>query len=246
MFSLIHGNRQDVLVRLLGHRLKADPPALFAEEVVLVQSEAMERWLRLALAEELGIAAQLRFPFPAGYIWELFGAVLPDVPKTSPFSGESLHWRLLRLLGQEWKGEAFAPLHRYLEKNDVARRDSLAVKLAATFERYLAYRPDWLSDWSEGRLRGLGPNEGWQAALWRTLVAELPQIPEAHPRQAFFAALERDSSLLQRLPKRISLFGIGAMPPPTFAVFRELGRYLDVTLYLLNPCREHWGQIVDA
>lgn len=246
MFSLIHGNRQDVLVRLLGHRLKSDPPPLFAGEVVLVQSEAMARWLRLALAEELGIAAQVRFLFPAGYIWELFEAVLPNVPKASPFSGESLHWRLLRLLGVEREGEAFAPLLRYLDGNDVARRDSLAVKLAATFERYLAYRPDWLADWSAGRLCGLGPHEAWQAALWRELTAELPNLPTAHPRQAFFEVLARNPDLARKLPKRISLFGIGAMPPPIFEVLRDLGQYLDVTLYLLNPCREHWGHIVDA
>ena len=35
MFSLIHGNRQDILAKLLASRLSSDPPALFAEELVV-------------------------------------------------------------------------------------------------------------------------------------------------------------------------------------------------------------------
>lgn len=246
MFSLIHGNRQDLLARLLAHRLKSAPPPLFEAEVVLVQSEAMARWVRLVLAEELGIAAQLRFPFPAGYLWELFAAVLPDVPARSPFSTESLHWRLLRLLALERPQSEFAPLRRFLADGDITRRDSLALKLAETFERYLAYRPDWLAHWARHRQCDLGSDEAWQAQLWRELVAEVPALPEVHPREAFLAALAADPALVARLPQRISLFGIGAMPPDVFEVLRELGRYIDVTLYLLNPCRVHWGDLVAA
>jgi exodeoxyribonuclease V gamma subunit len=246
MFSLIHGNRQDLLARLLAHRLKSDPPPLFEAEVVLIQSEAMARWVRLVLAEELGIAAQLRFPFPAGYLWELFAAVLPDVPARSPFSVESLHWRLLRLLALERPQPEFAALRRFLADGDVSRRDSLAQKLAETFERYLAYRPDWLAAWAQHRLCHLGADEVWQAQLWRELMAEVPTLPEVHPRDAFLAALAANPGLAARLPRRISLFGIGAMPPDVFEVFRELGRYIDVTLYLLNPCRAHWGDLVAA
>ncbi|MCK9283806.1 MAG: exodeoxyribonuclease V subunit gamma [Rhodocyclaceae bacterium] len=245
MFSLIHSNRQDLLAQLLSARLRARPPMLFEPEVVVVQSAAMERWLRLFLAEELGIAAQLRFPLPAGYIWELFGAVLDDVPAVSPLAAAPLHWRLLRLLGEIGSGDAlWAPVRRYLGDGDVQRRDALAEQLTAVFERYLAYRPDWLAAWGRRRLLGLGVHEAWQAALWRALIAELPHLPEAHPRERFFAALERDPRLLARLPPRISLFGIGAMPPPYFEIFSDLGRHREVTLYLLNPCREFWGHIV--
>ena len=246
MFSLIHGNRQDILAKLLASRLSSDPPALFAEELVVVQSEAMARWLRLVLAEELGIAAQLRFPFPASYLWQLYAKVLAQVPAVSPFSAESLHWRLFRLLSEFGEGELWAPVRRYLGEGDPTRRDGLALKLAATFERYLAYRPDWLAAWAAGRLLGLGADEAWQAALWRALIGELPELPAAHPREAFFAALAADPGLVQRLPQRISLFGIGAMPPEVFEVFRALGRHIEVNLYLLNPCRAHWGDLVNG
>ncbi|WP_186453987.1 exodeoxyribonuclease V subunit gamma [Denitratisoma sp. DHT3] len=292
MFTLFHGNRQELLARLLAERLKAAPAGLFEAEAVVVQSGPMARWLQLFLAEELGIAAQLRFPFPAGYLWELFAAVLDDVPRSSPFAAGPLHWRLLRLLGQPREEALFAPLRHYLTahgsqcststhetrgrqegppppdlplsgggdrisslRSDVCpavsmgdftlnRRDSLALRLGAVFEDYLAYRPDWLAAWSEGRLLGLGPHEAWQAALWRELRAGIAGLPAAHPRDAFLAVLAREPRLAERLPRRIGLFGLGNLPPPYFEVFRELGRYLDVSLYLLNPCRLHWGDVV--
>ncbi|HEY6898601.1 MAG TPA: exodeoxyribonuclease V subunit gamma [Rhodocyclaceae bacterium] len=243
MFSLIHGNRQEDLARQLAARLRAAPQPLFTEEAVVVQSAAMERWLRLFLAEELGIAAQLRFPFPASYIWDLFGAVLPAIPRNSPLAPERLHWRLLRLLGQPRRGKQFDPLNHYLEGGDLRRRDGLARQLAATFDRYLTFRPDWLAAWSQQRLLGLGMHEAWQAALWRELAAELA-LPEAHPRDAFFQALAADPGLIKRLPARISLFGIGNLPPAYLEVFQELGRHLDVRLYLLDPCAEYWGDLV--
>lgn len=271
MFTLIHGNRQDVLAATLAQRLRDEPAALFAEEVVLVQSEAMARWLRLYLAEELGVAAQIRFPFPAGYIWELFGAVLPATPRESPLATERLHWRLLRLLGVAEQSQQktvtphppgplpgeggdylasqsdatglWAPVIHYLNGGDLRRRDGLARQLAATFDRYLAFRPDWLEAWGQNRLLGLGMHEAWQAALWRELVAEL-DLPDLHPRDAFFQALAADPTLTQRLPARLQLFGIGNLPPAYLDIFRELGRYLDVRLYLLDPCAEYWGDVV--
>lgn len=244
MFTLFHGNRQELLARLLAERLKADPADFFSAEAVVVQSGPMARWLQLFLAEELGIAAQLRFPFPAGYLWELFGAVLDDVPRSSPFAAGPLRWRLLRLLGQVRDEAIFDPLCHYLARGDMAQRDGLALRLSAVFEDYLAYRPDWLSAWNEGRLLGLGPHEAWQAALWRELRAGIADLPAAHPRDAFLAALAREPRLAQKLPRRISLFGLGNLPPPYFEVLRELGRHLEVSLYLLNPCRLHWGDVV--
>ncbi|HQR03215.1 MAG: exodeoxyribonuclease V subunit gamma [Proteobacteria bacterium] len=244
MFRLIHGNHQEALARSLAHTLRTRPPGLFETEVIVVQSGAMERWLRLTLAEELGIAAQIEFPFPAGYLWTLYGRVLPAVPKSSPLAAESLHWRFLRLLSQPRDGVLWTPLRHYLQESDALRRDGLARKLAATFETYLAYRPDWIEAWRGGRLCGLGSHEAWQAALWRELLAELRELPEAHPAQAFLDALDADPALIQHLPRRISLFGIGTMAPPHFEVFRRLGDHTEVTLYLLNPCREYWGDIV--
>src|SRR5688572_7011884 len=98
MFTFIHGNRQELLARHFSALLKHRPLSIFEREVVVVQSGGMARWLQMSLAEELGIATQFRFTFPAGYLWELFGKVLPEVPCETPSASDILTWQLLRLM----------------------------------------------------------------------------------------------------------------------------------------------------
>lgn len=262
MFTFIHGNRQELLARHLAARLDADPLDLFEREVVVVQSGGMARWLQMFLAEELGIATQFRFTFPAGYLWELFGRVLPEIPKETPFASDILTWQLLRLMPTAPGAEAFgapgaqassssspdiatfAPLHRYLADGDMVKRHGLARKLAQCFDSYLAYRPHWVGAWLAGRQLGLGEHEAWQAWLWQRIGAEVGALPEAHPAELFFRALENDPALIGRLPARLTIFGIGAMPPPYLDIFKRLGNYIEVSFYLVNPCREYWGDLV--
>ena len=244
MFTFIHGNRQELLARHLAAQIAHRPLSIFEREVVVVQSGGMARWLQMSLAEELGIAAQFRFTFPAGYLWELFGSVLPDVPKETPFSSDILTWQLLRLMPTAPNAEAFSPLHRYLADGDVLKRHGLAQRLAECFDSYLAYRPEWVGRWLAGKQVGLGEHEAWQAWLWQRIGEEAGDLPEAHPAELFFRALDADASLIQKLPKRLTVFGIGAMPPPYLDIFKRLGRHIDVAFYLVNPCREYWGDLV--
>ena len=45
------------------------------------------------------------------------------------------------------------------------------------------------------------------------------------------------------LPSRVSIFGIGSLPPLFVDVFAALGRLVEVHLFLLSPSREHWDEI---
>jgi exodeoxyribonuclease V gamma subunit len=269
MFTFIHGNRQELLARHLAVQIGIQPLNIFEREVVVVQSGGMARWLQMFLAEELGIATQLRFTFPAAYLWELFARVLPDVPRATPFASDILIWQLLRLMPTAPQTEAFAPLYRYLADDDTVKRHGLARKLAQCFDSYLAYRPEWVGAWLGGKQIGLGEHEAWQAWLWQQIGKEAGELPEAHPAALFFRALaaeaaessfspsEQDRSTPQataglgtrgelsaRLPRRITVFGMGAMPPPYLDIFKRLGQYIDVSFYLVNPCREYWGDLV--
>ena len=91
---------------------------------------------------------------------------------------------------------------------------------------------------------GLGEHEAWQAWLWQQIGREAGDLPEAHPAELFFKALAQDQVLVSRLPRRITVFGIGAMPPPYLDIFKRLGQHIDVGFYLVNPCREYWGDLV--
>jgi len=239
MLYLHHGNRPERLAARLAAVLRDDPLPLFEIDTVLVPSTALARWLGFRLADGLGIATQVRAAFPAAYVWQLFGSVLPDVAAHNPFDRETMQWHLLRLLGESHATE----IHHYLENDDGTRQFELAQQLASLFDRYLVERPDWLAAWSAARRLGLGPDESWQAALWRALLDALPEVAAEHPRERFLATLREHPEARARLPRRLSLFCVEAMPALYWEVFVALAAWIDVHVFVLAPCREYWGDI---
>jgi exodeoxyribonuclease V gamma subunit len=119
-----------------------------------VQSNGVAEWLKIALAEELGVCAATRVALPARFLWEAYRGMLgPErVPRRSPFDKDALTWRLMRLLpALLQKDPVFAPLRHFLGDGDPERRLQLAERLADLYDQYQVYRADWLTDWAEGR-----------------------------------------------------------------------------------------------
>jgi exodeoxyribonuclease V gamma subunit len=239
MLIVHQSNRVERLADALAEILASPPSAPLAPEVVGVQSVGMARWLALRLARQLGIAANLEFPFPATLLWRLFRTVLPDVPDQSPFGAEVLTWRVLGQLSEVAGKPGYEPLTAYLEGSDELGAYGLAEQLALLFDEYLVYRPDWVLAWEQGRA------EHWQARLWRRMTRH------AAPRHRVRLAVEflerlRGHPVAPGLPERVSLFGLTALPPPHLHLFAALAEALDVHLFVLNPCQEYWGEIRDA
>jgi len=239
MLHLHTSNRPEALAGALAERMRTAPLPLLEAEPVIVPSTAVARRLEFALADALGIATRIDFAFPAAYVWRLFGRVLPDVGATSPFDRASMQWRLFRLLGESNAAE----IGRYLAGDDGSRRFELAARLAGLFDRYLVERPGWIAAWSAGRHLGLGMAEHWQADLWRMLVQEIAPEAAAHPRERFFACLREAPSSAARLPRRIALFCVEAMPVLYWEVFVALADWIEVHVFALSPSREYWGDI---
>src|SRR6185312_2871539 len=110
-------------------------------------------------------------------------------------------------------------------------------------------RPEWLAAWSAGEAADIGSDaalaradERWQAALWRRLAEQLATGPE-HPAAAFLQALE--AAPKRRLPAELHVFCLPAMPPLYAQLLQQLGRWMNLRLYVLNPCREYWFELVD-
>jgi exodeoxyribonuclease V gamma subunit len=243
MLSLYHAPDLETLgelaTRLLAQPL-SDP---FAPALVVVPSQGMGRWLTLELARKQGIAMQLEMQLPARFVWDLSRAVLGSLPEQSAFSPSTLTWRLYGWLCEPANLELAPRLAQYLDGGDERRRLSLAAKIADTFDQYLLYRDDWLAAWERGETRDLGPDEAWQALLWRELTKD------GHPHRARLL-----DDLLQRLysdeplpglPERLLVFGISSLPPHHLRVLDGLARHIDVVVCALNPSREAWGEIRD-
>lgn len=236
MIYLHHSNRLERLGDVLAELLASPLRNPLAAEVVLVQSNGMARWLALRLAEHSQICANVRFPYPAGYAWELLRQLRPELGQVSGFEPDVLSWRIYGLLPSLLEDPRYAEPANYLRQGDAADRFELARRIADVYDQYLVYRPDWVLGWQSGA------EEHWQAALWR----ELCQGQEPHRAQLLqelIAQLREAPPPPGVLPERLTLFGIATLPEPYVALLDALGRHCEVHVFALNPSAEYWGEI---
>lgn len=253
MLRVYHSNRLDVLEALMEfivERERLDDP--FEPEMILVQSTGMAQWLQMTLSQKFGIAANIDFPLPASFIWDMFVRVLPEIPKESAFNKQSMSWKLMTLLPQLLEREDFTLLRHYLtDDSDKRKLFQLSSKAADLFDQYLVYRPEWLAQWETGHLvEGLGEAQAWQAPLWKALVEythELgqPRWHRANLYQRFIETLESATTCPPGLPSRVFICGISALPPVYLQALQALGKHIEIHLLFTNPCRYYWGDIKD-
>ncbi|MDB5754845.1 MAG: recC, partial [Massilia sp.] len=258
---ILHGNQMEQLRAALFGWQRNHPLAPLEAEIILVQSNGVAEWLKIALAEEIGVCAATRVALPARFLWEAYRGMLgaERVPKRSPFDKAPLTWRLMRLLPALLAHEVFRPLRHFLGDGDPERRLQLAERLADLFDQYQVYRADWLEDWAAGRdqLRNAGgdalalpPEQRWQAQLWRavndSLAPVLRQSGRATIHAEFVRAIAAGQAPAGRLPRRVIVFGISALPYQTLQAVAALSRHCQVLLAVPNPCRYYWGDIIEG
>ncbi len=237
MFYTHRSNRLETLTDRLTELLRQPLRSVLAQERVVVQSNGMARWLALRLADRLGVCANMSWRFPASFLWEMSRLVLRQLPPTSAFDKPVLVWRLMDLLRELEPAPCFEPLQAYLSGGgDDFRRYELAYHIADCFDQYLIYRPDWIRKWETGQ------GEHWQADLWRRL-ARRGEAHRVRVQDHFSQVLASGAFDPHRLPQRVALFGVAALPPLYLDLLAGLARYADIHWFLLDPCQEYWGDI---
>lgn len=245
-------HRFERLADALLESLEEAPGGPLAERTVIVPSIGVGRWLQRREAERFGVSARLRPEFAGRWLWRTMRSVLPDLPVRSPFEPGRARWVLLELLGELPEEPAFALVRARVRQAGSTVRLALAESVAACFDRYLAYRRDWLARWQHGRWAEgdapLGPHEAWQRWLWQRLLERLPDVRREHPYDQFVRCLEHDDAQVRRTlaGTRVSLFGRIDLSPEQFALFGRLSASMDVSLFAPDPCRELWTDMLDA
>ncbi|MDZ7851268.1 MAG: exodeoxyribonuclease V subunit gamma [Halomonas sp.] len=271
-FMVIHGNRLEALRGLAVAWMRRHPLGPLENETILVQSNGISQWLKLALAEDeanggAGIAAALDVTLPARFLWQAYRSVLGEdqVPPVSPFDKPRLVWRLMRLLPALLDSPTFAPLARFLaEDDDLRKRHQLAERLADLFDQYQVYRADWLAAWAagedliltaRGEARPLAEEQRWQAELWRALRDDIQQTQGPEGLASSRAAVHErfietcqgltSESRPTGLPRRVIVFGISSLPAQTLEALAAMTRVSQVLLCVHNPCRHYWADIIE-
>ncbi|HHX35886.1 MAG TPA: exodeoxyribonuclease V subunit gamma [Gammaproteobacteria bacterium] len=269
-FIVAHSNHLEELRDLVVQWTKINPLYALENEHILVQSNGIAQWLKLALADDngCGIAAGLQIGLPARFIWQIYRQVLgtDTIAKSSPFDKAPLTWRLMRLLPKVVDQPVFVPLQHFLgDDPDLRKRYQLAERLADLFDQYQVYRSDWLKDWAVGddQLRQIDgqpqisadkaqarePTVAWQAALWRLLIDDIGEEAihssraAVHPR--FIAKMRELEQAPASLPRRIIVFGISSLPAQMVDALAAISRFSQVMLCVHNPCQFHWADIVE-
>jgi exodeoxyribonuclease V gamma subunit len=266
-FMVLQSNRLEQLRQVTVTWLGRNPLTPLENEVVLVQSNGIAQWLKLALASDTdacepgcGIAAAMNINLPGRFHWQAYRAVLGNLPETSPFDKNLLSWRLLRLLPTLLAEPEFEALRHFLSDDSGQRKQfQLAQRLADLLDQYQIYRADWLQDWARGvnqitrqNLHAAMPDEqSWQAELWRRLLNDI--APEARNsgraqiHQQFLQACQQltPDNRPPGLPRRVVVFGISSLPRQSLETLAAIARCTQVLLCVHNPCSHYWGDIIE-
>jgi exodeoxyribonuclease V gamma subunit len=238
--KLYTSNRMEALSASLAVLLRDEPlEDPLAAEVVIVQSRGMERWLSLELARRRGICAHISFPFPIHFVYDVFRHTLGNLPEASPYDPAVLTWKIMDILPRILDGEAFQSLRYYLGDGGTnLRRYQLSARIAGVFHQYLLFRPEMIRQWDRGE------EDHWQALLWRELVQTMESPHLAALQEEFFQRLRGRTPAWPDMPRRVSVFGVSALPPFHLKILAALAPAMEVNLFLMNPSREYWHDIV--
>lgn len=237
---LHRSNRLELLATSLTEVVQTPLADPFARECIVVQGPGMERWLAAFLSRVLGVWANPWFPFPRALIELVLEVVLGPLPEGTPrFDPEAMTWLIAQALPEHLDDPAFAEVASYL--GDDPRRErliELSQRLAERFDEYIVYRPERVLAWERGE------EQHFQARLFRTLVRRCPTMHLAQRMRALERTLARGGPFSrERLPERVSLFGISTLPPSFVALLSRLSEHLDVHVFLLTPSEEYWGDL---
>jgi exodeoxyribonuclease V gamma subunit len=218
---------------------------------VLIPQVALRRWLQATMAVRHGIAANLEFLTPGEFVARALAA--------NPAPGAHEAGEVLDAAGLQWQlyaalrdpglraRPAMAQLAGYHGDGDGPagggatdgglKAWTLAGELAGVFEKYQAWRRDWLLRW-EG---GADPDDP-QAILWRAVAAGRGH--RARRIQDYLARFGDGAAALPAgLPPRLFAFATLNVSPDVLRVMATQSRVGTLHFYLPTPTKEYWGDL---
>ena len=219
---------------------------VFSPDFIVTQTEGMNNYLRLQLAEQTGISANCKYIRPNDLIDKLYWTL--DGRHTEVLSASNIRWLLFKMLGTNAFISRFPHIAKYYKTEGSAgsetKRLELAEKTADLFDQYQIYRPHIIEDWNVGKVDSGNDTHNWQSWLWRAAKAESQNmLPDKTTISEYIKTALTDEKLREKLRRRmpvIYLFGISIVTPFHIEILEILSEIVDVHFYLLDPAPGIW------
>lgn len=249
------------LAEALGNSISEPPDDALAPECILVPGRGVAQWLSMQLCERFGVSANVLYLYPRNFVgWALDRVLAKPGETLEAFDPEKLAWSLFGALEPLLELPEFGLIRRYVTGDPTrVRYFELCRRIAATFDRYVTYRPDLIKSWERragGASRGtdaaqLGlfsasqDAQSWQPILWRSLVERLGGAHTGALERRFSSHLAR-AKKLENLPPRISCLGLTHLPPSYTRILVALCPHVRIDMFQLQASSRPRGAAARA
>ncbi|PWV49639.1 exodeoxyribonuclease V subunit gamma [Chitinophaga sp. S165] len=229
----------------LAQTLKTSHSRVFEQHLIVTQTEGMNNWLKLQLAEYLGIAANCRFLKPNDLIHQIY--FLMDGHYSEMLSGRNLTWLLYKLLGEDAFRETYPAVATYYhntEPDSDLKRMALAERTADLFDQYQIYRPEMIREWNEEAEDPLAKMD-WQQYLWgKAKKVSGNMLPDKTIVGQHILDMLKNPDQQELLAERMNtvhLFGLSIITAYHVQILHELSSFIDIHFHIINPSPElYW------
>ncbi|MGA8641828.1 exodeoxyribonuclease V subunit gamma [Candidatus Binatus sp.] len=260
MIRLHYSNRLENLIAPLAEAIAAHQKRDPLERVsIVVPNRVVEQFVRYRLAETIGVAANLRFPFLRSYLAELLQSTNKNLKILEADDLQLVLFECLRSTDHR-DDQGLKPTRDYIlggSKTDAdveLRTLLLAAQLARLFREYSISRRRMIGRWRAAQrsdVDAMSETERWQRHLWQLIFDSHGRVREEWIRHRetrlmmlpdAFEATE-DLQLKAALPGMLHVFSSSYAGNAYADIFARLGALCDVRIYALNPCREFWEDV---
>jgi exodeoxyribonuclease V gamma subunit len=245
------------LARAVELHQRRDPLATLP---IIVPSRTVEQFAKYGIAERLGVAANLAFPFLRRYLASIAEQADPSIRVLEVPQLQVALFECLRSEAQR-DDDALRAVREYLAAADPAndalgelRLFELAGRVAHLFQEYSISRSGMLRAWNSGSSPARSDEELWERTLWtmvfdREGAARAPWAFDAAHRWMLLPqalAAIPDNRLRDVLPPALQIFGLASPGRVFLEIFARMGGLTDLMVYAMNPCMEFWEDVDDS
>jgi exodeoxyribonuclease V gamma subunit len=203
------------LLPKLADRVSQPLSSIFQKEHIVVPASPTRDWLASELSDRLNIWCNHNVYTP-GRMLERFGGPEVNAPGT---------WQIFSALHRCQDRPGFEAPARYLNADTSGLRGiQLAIRISALFSQYCQFRPEMIRSWSNGLPEA---KDQWQAELWRE-VSSRGSNPVA-ATDSYIKGLAAE-----KLPPRITLFGVWHLSPLQLSLLRAVADHTDVAVFTID------------